>query len=91
MQTRGMILIDNPLLGVVGVLVTGMAQASSVILSVQPGDHVSKGQEIAYFQMGGSDVIMVFQKSAADTISFPEPTSAPAQFKMGAQFASSSA
>ncbi|KAF4618564.1 hypothetical protein D9613_009795 [Agrocybe pediades] len=91
MQTRGMILIENPVLGIVGVLIIGMAQASSVILSVQTGDYVNKGQEIAYFQMGGSDVIMVFQKSAADTITFPKPTSPPAQFKMGSWFATSSA
>jgi phosphatidylserine decarboxylase len=64
LQARGLILIDNPLLGLVAVLPVGMAQISSVVLSVKPGDTVTKGQEISYFQFGGSDVIMVFQKRA---------------------------
>ncbi|KAF5553397.1 phosphatidylserine decarboxylase 2 [Fusarium napiforme] len=44
LQTRGMIIIDNPVLGKVAVLPI-----------------VEKGQEISYFQFGGSDVICVFQ------------------------------
>ena len=64
MQTRGLIIIDNPLLGLVAVLPIGMAQVSSVDLTVQPGEYVQKGQEISRFQFGGSDIVMVFQKKA---------------------------
>ena len=64
LQARGLILIDNPDLGLVAVLPIGMAQVSSVVLSVQPGDYVEKGQEISKFQLGGSDIVMVFQKEA---------------------------
>ncbi|VDB86418.1 unnamed protein product [Peniophora sp. CBMAI 1063] len=64
LQARGLILIENPLLGRVAVLPIGMAQVSSVVLSVQKGDTVRKGQEISYFQFGGSDIVMVFQKGA---------------------------
>ncbi|KIP06517.1 hypothetical protein PHLGIDRAFT_72611 [Phlebiopsis gigantea 11061_1 CR5-6] len=64
LQARGLILIDNPTLGLVAVLPIGMAQVSSVVLSVQKGDYVEKGQEISKFQLGGSDIVMVFQKDA---------------------------
>ncbi|KAI0819927.1 phosphatidylserine decarboxylase-domain-containing protein [Trametes gibbosa] len=63
-QTRALILIDSSELGLVAVLPIGMAQVSSVKLSVQPGDVVEKGQEISYFQFGGSDIVMVFQPGA---------------------------
>jgi phosphatidylserine decarboxylase len=64
LQARGLVLIDNPIAGLVAVLPIGMAQVSSVVLSVKPGDYVQKGQEISCFQLGGSDIVMVFQKGA---------------------------
>jgi len=64
LQARGLVLIDNPVLGLVAVLPVGMAQVSSVVLSVGQGDVVKKGQEIACFHLGGSDIVMVFQKGA---------------------------
>ena len=64
LQARALILIDNPDLGLVAVLPIGMAQVSSVVLSVQVGQKVEKGQEISYFQFGGSDIVMVFEKDA---------------------------
>ena len=64
LQARALILIDNPDLGLVAVLPIGMAQVSSVVLSVKPGEVVQKGQEISYFQFGGSDIVMVFEKNA---------------------------
>jgi phosphatidylserine decarboxylase len=64
LQTRGVIIIKNENLGYVAVLPVGMAQVSSVVPTVKEGDYVTKGQEISYFQMGGSDIIMVFQKKA---------------------------
>ncbi|KAI0631129.1 phosphatidylserine decarboxylase-domain-containing protein [Trametes polyzona] len=63
-QARALILIDTPDLGLVAVLPIGMAQVSSVVLSVKAGDEVQKGQEISYFQLGGSDIVMVFQAKA---------------------------
>ncbi|EIN12877.1 hypothetical protein PUNSTDRAFT_19800, partial [Punctularia strigosozonata HHB-11173 SS5] len=64
LQARALILIDNPDLGLVAVLPIGMAQVSSVKLSVQAGQTVEKGDEISFFHFGGSDIIMVFQKDA---------------------------
>ncbi|KAI0642695.1 phosphatidylserine decarboxylase-domain-containing protein [Trametes meyenii] len=61
-QTRGLILIETANIGLVAVLRVpiGMAQVSSVVLNVQ------KGEEISYFQLGGSDIVMVFQSGARE-------------------------
>ncbi|CAG8473077.1 1223_t:CDS:1 [Paraglomus brasilianum] len=60
-QARGLIVIDSPEVGKVAVLPIGMAQVSSVQLSTHKGANVKKGAELAYFQFGGSDVVVVFQ------------------------------
>lgn len=64
LQTRGMVIIENEKLGKVAVLPIGMAQVSSVKLTVKEGDDLKKGDEISYFKFGGSDVICVFQGKA---------------------------
>ncbi|CAG8454284.1 9384_t:CDS:2 [Dentiscutata heterogama] len=61
-QARGLVIIDSPKVGKVAVLPVGMAQVSSVILSTKVGGELKKGDEIGYFQFGGSDVCLVFQK-----------------------------
>ncbi|KAI0076840.1 hypothetical protein K474DRAFT_1707777 [Panus rudis PR-1116 ss-1] len=63
-QARGLILIETEDAGLVAVLPIGMANVSSVVITVKPGDKVKKGQKVSYCQMGGSDVVMVFQKQA---------------------------
>ncbi|KAH9897859.1 phosphatidylserine decarboxylase-domain-containing protein [Cubamyces lactineus] len=64
LQTRGLVLIKDPDVGLVAVLPVGMPQVASVVLTVKPGDVLKKGEEIGYFQMGGSDIVMVFQPQA---------------------------
>lgn len=61
-QTRGLIVIQTEKYGKVAVLPIGMAQVSSVVLSVQKGQKINKGDEISYFQFGGSDIVLVFEK-----------------------------
>lgn len=72
-QTRGLIMIDTSRdkrgeikpgggHGLVAVLPIGMAQVSSVVLTVGVGSYVEKGQNISYFQFGGSDIVTVFEK-----------------------------
>ncbi|KAI1442340.1 putative phosphatidylserine decarboxylase [Annulohypoxylon stygium] len=61
-QTRGLIVIQTENYGKVAVLPIGMAQVSSVVLSVEKGQTVTKGDEISYFQFGGSDIVLVFEK-----------------------------
>ncbi|RDX44902.1 hypothetical protein OH76DRAFT_1038032 [Lentinus brumalis] len=63
-QARALVVIETEDMGLVAVLPIGMAHISSVLLSVKAGDVVKKGDELAYFHFGGSDVVMVFQERA---------------------------
>ncbi|KAF0459889.1 phosphatidylserine decarboxylase-related protein [Gigaspora margarita] len=70
-QARGLIVIKSDI-GLVAVLPIGMAQVSSVVLCVNPGDKVEKGDELSYFQFGGSDYVLVFEKdSKVDVLAAP--------------------
>ncbi|KAF7563943.1 hypothetical protein G7046_g194 [Stylonectria norvegica] len=83
LQTRGMVVIDNPTLGLVAVLPIGMATVSSVKLSVKEGDILSKGDEISHFEFGGSDVIVVFQGKAGLSVDDFVPSPGNTYSKMG--------
>ncbi|KAE8395594.1 phosphatidylserine decarboxylase-domain-containing protein [Aspergillus alliaceus] len=61
-QTRGLVVIQTKDYGKVAVLPIGMAQVSSIVMTVKKGDQVKKGDNISYFQFGGSDVVVVFEK-----------------------------
>ncbi|OTB01396.1 hypothetical protein M426DRAFT_14558 [Hypoxylon sp. CI-4A] len=67
-QTRGLVVLETKI-GLVAVLPIGMAQVSSVILTAEEGKTLTKGEEVAYFQFGGSDIVMVFQKDSGVRIS----------------------
>jgi phosphatidylserine decarboxylase len=58
-----LIVIDSPL-GLVAVLPIGMAQVSSVNLSVEAGTELCKGEEFGFFSFGGSDIVMLFEAGA---------------------------
>jgi len=62
-QSRGLIVLDTPI-GLVAVLPIGMSQVSSVIITAEVGVTVRKGEEISYFQFGGSDIIVLFEASS---------------------------
>lgn len=61
-NTRGLIVIENPTFGKVAVVPIGITEISSVTIAVSPGDTVEKGQELGYFSYGGSSLALVFQK-----------------------------
>ncbi|MEU7043423.1 phosphatidylserine decarboxylase family protein [Streptomyces varsoviensis] len=63
--TRVLIFIeaDNKKLGTLCFVAIGMAEVSSCVLSVKPGDTVQKGQELGMFQYGGSSHCLVFGPS----------------------------
>lgn len=66
-QARGLIVLDTPI-GLVAVLPIGMCQVSSVIVTAEVGVTLRKGEELAYFQFGGSDIIVLFE--AKSNVSF---------------------
>ncbi|EHS53633.1 phosphatidylserine decarboxylase-related protein [Rhizobium sp. PDO1-076] len=61
--TRGIIFIqaDNPAIGLMAVVPVGMAEVSSCDITVKPGDHVNKGDQLGMFHFGGSTHCLVFR------------------------------
>ena len=81
-QARGLIVLDTPI-GLVAVVPIGMCQVSSVILTAEVGVTLRKGEELSYFQFGGSDYIMLFESKS--NVSF---TAQPnVHYKMGTKIA----
>jgi phosphatidylserine decarboxylase len=64
-SARAIILIeaDDPVIGLVAFVPVGMVEVSSckIASKVRPGHHVEKGEELGYFQFGGSTHCLVFR------------------------------
>lgn len=76
-QKRGVITLDTSAsghgdIGIVAVIPVGMAHVASVVLSAVEGTQMSKGDEFGYFQFGGSDIIVLFQKGVDPQIDTSE-------------------
>ena len=81
-QARGLVVLDTPI-GLVAVLPVGMCQVSSVILTAEVGVTLRKGEELSYFQFGGSDIVVLFE--AKSNVSF---TAQPdTHYKIGTKIA----
>jgi phosphatidylserine decarboxylase len=73
--TRALIFIeaDDPGIGLIGLVTIGMAEVSSCVLELESGEplregqHVTKGDQIGYFQFGGSSHCLVFRRDIIDT------------------------
>ena len=63
LQTRGLVVIESPI-GLVACLPVGMAHVSSVVITAEVGKTLRKGEELGYFQFGGSDFVIVFERSS---------------------------
>lgn len=63
MQNRGLVVMQSSI-GLVAILPMGMGQVSSVVMTAEEGRVLRKGEEISYFQFGGSDIVMVFEAAA---------------------------
>lgn len=84
LQVRGLIVFESKELGgKIAVLPIGMGQCSSVVITVNEGDEVKKGDEISYFQFGGSDVVVVHSKEIGVEITAEEGV----KYKMGQKVA----
>ncbi|MBV8966816.1 MAG: phosphatidylserine decarboxylase family protein [Mycobacteriaceae bacterium] len=77
---RAIILIDadDPVIGLVAVVAVGMSEVSSCVINsyVTSGYHVAKGEELGYFQFGGSTHCVVFRPGAIADFSLaaiPQP------------------
>jgi len=78
--TRAIILVDadDPVIGLVALVAVGIAEVSSCVIgpTIAPGCHVAKGEELGYFQFGGSTYCLVFRPGAIADFSFsaiPQP------------------
>lgn len=68
MQTRGLVVIQSKI-GKVAILPMGMAQVSSIVVTAEKGTTLRKGEEISYFQFGGSDIVVVFERASNVSVS----------------------
>ncbi|MCY1695074.1 phosphatidylserine decarboxylase family protein [Curtobacterium sp. SL109] len=69
---------DNTALGHVAVVPVGMIEVSSCVIGdgIVPGAHVTKGDELGYFQFGGSTECLVFEPGAIESFAvqaLPKP------------------
>ena len=84
--TRAVIILDadDPVIGLVAFIAVGMSEVSSCMIdpNIAPGYHVSKGEELGYFQFGGSTHCLVFRRGvladfALDAVPQPHDPHAP--------------
>lgn len=67
---------DDPAVGRLVVMPIGMGEISSCVISVEPGVRVSKGDELGYFQYGGSTLCCLFRPGAVSAFALdalPQP------------------
>lgn len=69
-ETRGCAIIDTPQFGLVAMLPVGMSQICSVnwLPSLQVGQQLKRGDEMGFFQFGGSDIVLIFQRDIKVTL-----------------------
>jgi phosphatidylserine decarboxylase len=80
--TRALFLIqaDDPGIGLMCFMPVGMAEVSSCVIAanIVPGAHLTKGQELGYFQYGGSTHCLIFRPDVIRDFAIraiPQPTS----------------
>jgi phosphatidylserine decarboxylase len=73
-ETRGCVILDAGLYGLVALLPIGMASVGSVNLedNIKPGVQVAKGDMLGHFAFGGSDFIMIFQDKVEFILDAPK-------------------
>lgn len=82
-QSRGLVVLDTDV-GMIAVLPVGMAAVSSIVLTAEEGVTLRKGEELGYFQFGGSDVIVMFGSKTTVRLD----AEVGAHYKMGARLGS---
>eukprot|EP01084_Bolivina_argentea_P307271 531073_1 len=69
MNKRGIVYLENDLLGLTGYVAIGASEISSVNFGVKEGDIINKGDEIGYFAYGGSFFMLLFQPNVINHFS----------------------
>ncbi|WP_116137710.1 phosphatidylserine decarboxylase family protein [Trinickia diaoshuihuensis] len=71
---RAVIVIDSgdASLGKVACVFVGMAEVSSCVIEAMPGQRVAKGDELGFFQYGGSTYCLIFEPGVVDRF-VPQP------------------
>ena len=69
---------DDPVIGLLAFVAVGMVEVSSCLIdpAITPGAHVGKGDELGYFQFGGSTHCLVFRPEVVADFSLgalPQP------------------
>lgn len=64
---------DDPSIGNVGCVFVGMAEVSSCVIDALPGQRLKKGDELGFFQYGGSTCCLVFQPDTIQRFTIPLP------------------
>ncbi|MBR8303297.1 phosphatidylserine decarboxylase family protein [Burkholderia dolosa] len=64
---------DDPGIGTVAAVFVGMGDVSSCVIEVVPGQRVDKGDEIGYFQYGGSTYCLLFEPGVIDRFLYAPP------------------
>jgi phosphatidylserine decarboxylase len=61
--TRALVFIqaDNPDIGLMSFVAVGMAEVSTCEITVEPGQHIEKGEEMGMFHFGGSTHCLIFR------------------------------
>ncbi|MFM0139585.1 phosphatidylserine decarboxylase [Caballeronia grimmiae] len=74
---RAVIVIDcdDPAISEVRCVFVGMAEVSSCMIEALPGQHVWKGDELGYFQNGGSSMCLIFRPGVIDSFVVQPPFS----------------
>jgi phosphatidylserine decarboxylase len=88
--TRAVIVIDTgvPGLGLVAGVYVGMAEVSSCVVGVRVGQRLGKGDELGYFQFGGSTHCLMFEAGTAITFVPRKPFAEDAPpLRLGTQLA----
>jgi phosphatidylserine decarboxylase len=87
---RAVILIeaDNPVFGLTAFVPVGMNEVSSCMIDpkIQPGYLVNKGEELGYFQFGGSTHCLVFRPDAIVGFYDPNPPLIRVRSKLATTF-----
>ncbi|MCC8395482.1 phosphatidylserine decarboxylase family protein [Paraburkholderia sp. MMS20-SJTR3] len=90
LAARAVIVIeaDDPALGQLACVFVGMADVSSCMIEALPGQHVRKGDELGFFQYGGSTWCLLFEPGVTQRFVVEPPFENPPLLKVNAALAS---